>query len=194
VPQRSIFYCNELWDAACAADSQVGVLKPLDLEGLTAYAARTLSGRAQTLSELREKLKRRAARADDVNDVLARLKELGLLNDKRFADSYANWRRENQGFGKARVLRDLLKRRVAPAVARQAAESAYEQADEIALIENFLARKYRGKDLGAMLGDQKHLASAYRKLRLAGFSAGNSIRVLKRYAAEAERLEELEDG
>ncbi len=178
----------------CAADSQVGALKPLDLDGLTAYAARVLSGRAQTISELREKLKRRAARPDEVNDVLARLKQLGLLNDKRFADSYANWRRENQGFGKARVLRDLLKRRVAPAVARQAAESAYEQADETALIENFLARKYRGRDLGAMLGDQKQLASAYRKLRLAGFSAGNSIRVLKRYAAEAERLEELEDG
>ena len=118
------------------------------------------------------------------------LKQLGLVSDQCFAESFAHWRRDNEGYGKARVLRDLLARRVAPALARQAAEAAYEQADEIALIENFLARKYRGKDLGAMLAEQKHLASAYRKLRLAGFSGGNSIRVLKRYAAEADRLEE----
>ena len=38
------------------------------------------------------------------------------------------------------------------------------------------------------------LASVYRKLRGAGFSSGNSIRVLKRYRAEAERLEEMEDS
>jgi len=37
------------------------------------------------------------------------------------------------------------------------------------------------------------LASAFRKLRGAGFSAGNSIRVLKRYAADAERLEEMDE-
>jgi hypothetical protein len=42
-----------------------------------------------------------------------------------------------------------------------------------------------------LLGEEKHLASAYRKLRLAGFSSGNSIRVLKCHAAEAEKLEEM---
>ena len=68
-----------------------------------------------------------------------------------------------------------------------------EGVDEIALIDAFLKRKYRGKDLGALLQDQKHLGSAFRKLRGAGFSTGNSIRVLKRYAAEAEQLEETEE-
>src|SRR5258708_2631057 len=88
-------------------------------------------------------------------------------------------------------LRRRAARRVAPAVAKKAAETAYRAVDEIALIENFLARKYRGKNLGALLAEEKHLASAYRKLRTAGFSFGNSIRVLKRYAAEAERLEDM---
>ena len=167
--------------------------KPLDLNGLIAYAARTLSARAQTVSEMRDKLKRRAARAEDVDEVMARLKQSGYLNDQRFADSLANWRRENEGLGKTRVVRDLMARRVAPSLAKQAAEAAYRNVDEIAMIQSFLERKYRGKDLGALLSEQKHLASAYRRLRAAGFSAGNSIRVLKRYAAEAERLEDLED-
>jgi regulatory protein len=165
--------------------------KPLDIEGLMNYAARALAGRAQSSSEIREKLKRRAARPEDVEQVIGRLKDAGYLNDKRFAESFAAWRKENDGLGKTRVVRDLMARRVAPALARETGEAAYSKADEIGMIENFLARKYRGKDLGALLREEKHLASAFRKLRLAGFSTGNSIRVLKRYAAEAERLEDL---
>jgi regulatory protein len=167
--------------------------KLLDREGLMNYAARALTTRALSLNELRDRLKRRASRQEDVVDVIARLKEAGFLNDRKLAEGFASWRRENQGLGKARVMSDLMARRIAPAVAKQAVETAYSGVDEVALIESFLARKYRGKNLGELLGEQKHLASAFRRLRGAGFSAGNSIRVLKRYAAEAERLEEMEE-
>ena len=168
--------------------------KPLDLQGLTNYAARLLSRRAQSTSEMTQKLKRRAASAEDVAEVIRRLKENGYLSDKRFAESFAGWRRDSQGLGKARVVRDLMARRVAPELAKKAADNAYAQVDEIAMIGQFLERKYRGKDLGALLAEQKNLASAYRRLRTSGFSSGNSIKVLKRYAAEAERLEEMEEG
>ncbi len=167
--------------------------KPLDIEGLMDYAAKALSIRGYTVSELKTRLKKRAARAEDVETVLGRLKEANLVNDRRFAGSFAEWRRESQGLGKTRVLRDLMARRVAPAVAKQAVDAAFEGVDETAMIEAFLKRKYRGKDLGALLQEQKELASAFRKLRGAGFSTGNSIRVLKRYAAGAERLEEMEE-
>jgi len=168
--------------------------KLLDSDGLLNYAARALGSRAQTSSELREKLRRRALRQQDVDAVIRRLKDSGFLNDKRFAESFAAWRRENEGFGKARVMRDLMARRVAPALAKQTADTAYRNTDEIAMIERFLERKFRGKDLGALLAEERNLASAYRKLRGAGFSMGNSIRVLRRYAVEAERLEEMENG
>jgi regulatory protein len=167
--------------------------KPLDSNGLMSFAAQALSARALTISELREKLKRRAADPSDIDPVLARLKDAGYLNDQRFAESYASWRRDDGGFGKTRVLRDLMARRVAPAVAKQAAEAAYKGSDEVAMIEAFLHRKYRGKDLAALLQEQKHLASAYRKLRTSGFSTANSIKVLKRYAEQAELLEESEE-
>ncbi|MBZ5674195.1 MAG: recombination regulator RecX [Acidobacteriia bacterium] len=167
--------------------------KQLDVEGLMDYAAKALSVRGYTVSELKTRLKKRAARAEDVETVLGRLKESGVVNDRRFAGSFAEWRRESQGLGKTRVMRDLMARRVAPGVAKEAVEAAFEGVDEIAMIEAFLKRKYRGKDLGGLLREQKELASAFRKLRGAGFSTGNSIRVLKRYAAEAERLEELDE-
>ena len=45
------------------------------------------------------------------------------------ADSLANWRRENEGHGKTRVVRDLMARRVAPGLAKQAADAAYRGVD-----------------------------------------------------------------
>ncbi len=158
-----------------------------------AFAAQALSARALTIAELRTKLSRRAAEPSDVDQVLARLKESGYLNDQRFAESYASWRKDDGGFGKTRVLRDLMARKVAPAVAKHASEAAFKGADEVAMIEAFLKRKYRGKDLGALLKEEKHLASAYRKLRMSGFSTANSVKVLKRYAAQAELLEESDE-
>jgi hypothetical protein len=45
-------------------------------------------------------------------------------------------------------------------------------------------------DLGELLQEDKKLQSVFRRLRYAGFSAGASVRVLKRYAAQADRLED----
>ena len=164
--------------------------KLLDLEGLLTFAGNSLSVRAQSLNEVRTKLRLRALNAEDVDTAISRLKEAGFLNDQRFAESFAGWRRDNQGLGKARVARDLMTRRVAPELALKTVEAAYAGADETTMVEEFLARKYRGKDLGALLQEEKNLASAYRRLRTAGFSSGSSIGVLKRYAAAAEMIEE----
>jgi len=156
------------------------------------YAVRALGGRAHSTGELREKLRRRAERAEDVDLVLARLKELGYLDDRRFAETYAASRLENQGLGKMRVLRDLRQRRVAPKLAEQVTEKTYQETNEGDLIEEFLKRRYRGKKLGPFLAEEKNLAAAYRRLRYAGFSSGAAIRGLKRYAKQAEELDALE--
>lgn len=166
--------------------------KLLDASALFDYALRLLGGRAMSSGELRERLRRKAEAAGAVDQVIARLKEAGYLDDRRFAENYAAARLENQGLGKIRVLRDLRQHRVAPKLAEQAAERAYAGTDEAQLIDQFLKRKYRGRELGAFLQEEKNLAAAYRRLRYAGFSAGASIRVLKKYAAQEEALDALE--
>ncbi len=168
--------------------------KLLGAEQLLEYGLKLLHARALSSGELRVKLRRKAERAEDVAPVLARLKEYGYLNDRAFAAAFAASRLENRGFGKARVLRDLRQRRVAPAVAAESVENAYKDTEEEALVAAFLARKFRKIELSSYLEDPKCLASAYRKLRLAGFSSGASIRVLKRYAEEAGELENMEGG
>jgi regulatory protein len=165
----------------------------LDLEQLKNYAVRALGDRAHSAGELRQKLSRRAASPEDIDVVLAKLREIGYLNDQRFAENFASARLENQGFGKMRVLRELRQRRVAPQMAEQVTEKTFEETNETDLIEAFLKRKYRGKDLGTFLKEEKNLASAFRRLRYAGFSSSESIRVLKRYASRAEELELMEE-
>jgi regulatory protein len=166
--------------------------QPLDRDKLLNVALRALGGRAHSSGELREKLRRRAENNEDVDVVLAKLKESGYLNDRQFAESYAAARLQNQGLGKIRVLRDLRQRKVAPKLAEQVTERTYEKTNEADLIEEFLRRKFRGKDLGVFLSEEKNLAGAFRRLRYAGFSAGQSIRVLKRFANQPEVLDALE--
>ncbi len=158
------------------------------------YALRCLSGRAHSSGELREKLRRRSENPDSVNEILGKLKDSGYLNDQRFAENFATARLENEGFGRNRVLRDLRQRRVAPKVAEQVVDSTFRETEETELIRAFLERKYRTRPLPEFLSEDKNLASAFRRLRYAGFSAGNSIRVLKRYTRNEEALDSLESS
>jgi len=88
-------------------------MKPrLSAEALWDFAVKVLAARAYSTGELRRKLIQKAERAADVDEAISRLRDYGYLNDRRFAESYAGFRLENQGLGKSRVLRDLRQRNV----------------------------------------------------------------------------------
>jgi regulatory protein len=165
----------------------------LDATALWNYALKILGMRALSTGQVRDKLRRKAENPEDIEPVISRLREHGFLNDSRFAEGYARARRENDGFGKIRVLRDLRQRRVAPGLAAAAVEREFKDIDEGEMIESFLARKYRTVDMSVFLQEDRNLRSAYRRLITAGFSSGASIRVLKRYAAQADELHAEED-
>ncbi len=153
------------------------------------YALRALSARALSAGEVRTRLRRRAAEAGHVETVMAKLREYGYLDDRAFAGAFASARKENQGHGRERVVRDLRARQVTGEVAETAAASIYAETDEVALIEAYLVRKFRGKDLPDYLADPSHMTAAFRRLRYAGFTASNAIRVLKRFSERAEELD-----
>ena len=73
-----------------------------------------------TLSELRSRLTRQAARESSVGEVIERLRSAGYVDDARLAESYAFFRREYEGFGQQRVLRELRQRGVDSELAEQA--------------------------------------------------------------------------
>lgn len=165
----------------------------LDEKSLWEYALRVLSQRAYSAGDIKQKLFKRAQSAQDLNAVLTKLQEYGLVDDRRFSEAFASSRLQNDGFGRFRVLNDLRRKRVAPAVAETAVNQAFTGTDELQLVEQFLKRKYRNIDLRQFLKEEKHLASAYRRLRMAGFGSGNSMTVLKRYSQRVEDWSEPND-
>jgi len=158
------------------------------------YAVRALSARALTQSELRDRLLARAENRADVPTTIARLKQYGYLDDRRFAETYSRLRRENKGYGKFRVLRELRGRRVAPALAEKTVADAFRDADETVLIEQFLRRKLRYSGAPPALDDRRRLASLQSMLLRAGFSSGKIWTVLRQLSARPEWIEDLESA
>jgi regulatory protein len=159
-------------------------------DALFDYAVRALACRACSSDELRFKLRQRAAKLSDIDPVVARLKDLGYLDDRRFAEMYTAMRVENNGFGKARVLNDLRGRRVTPKLAEKAVALAFQDKNEDEMVAAYIERRMPSVVAGGHTGDEKKLAAAYRKLRRAGFAPGTILTVLKRFAAHPELLDE----
>jgi regulatory protein len=164
----------------------------LQTEALWTYALKVLGGRAYSTGELREKLRRRAERAGDVDDILARLKDHGYLDDRRFAEGFAAARLSNDRFGKMRVLQDLRQHRVAPSLADRTVKKVYQEVNEEALIEEWIRKKYRLADREGLFHEDKDLAAAYRRLLRAGFRTGEIVKVLKRFAKNPDLLDSFE--
>jgi regulatory protein len=156
------------------------------------YALRLLGARAYSTAELRRKMERRAERKSDVDDLLVQLREHGYLDDRRFAEGFTRARLESRKMGAARVISELRGRRIAPKTAEQAVQNIFHGVDEAALIEAWVRRKYRLAPREGLFQQDKDLASAYGRLRRAGFRSGDIITVLKRFAAKPELLDSFE--
>ena len=102
-------------------------------------------------------------------------------------------RNTSEGFGRFRVLRDLRSKQVPQEIAEQAVNKAFDNIDEQELSAQFLERKYRGKDMRALFQDEKNVANAYRRLRLAGFSSSTSLSVIRRYRTDCPDLADEEE-
>ena len=155
--------------------------------------------RSCSVEQLRTKLRRKAQAAGDVESVILRLKDIGYLNDERFAESFAANRVENDGFGRMRVLNDLRAKRIAPKLAEKAVEQALDGKTEAEMLDSFIERRMHSIWSAGPIEDQKVLARAYNRLRRAGFSSAGSLAALKRLAARPEEIpeefgEENEEG
>jgi hypothetical protein len=83
-----------------------------------------------------------------------------------------------------RILIDLANHRVPRELAQSAVEKALEGMSEAEQIEAFIERRLPG----AEFTDEKKLASAFRKLRRAGFATGPVLTALKRRAKNPEMV------
>jgi SOS response regulatory protein OraA/RecX len=163
--------------------------KPRQLETeaeLYDVAVRALMRRGHSVHEMKRKLERRSDNKLLVQVVMARLRENGQIDDARYAKQFARQRAEGRKQGKFRVARDLRARGVPDKHIETALEDAAKETDEAAIVRQRIERKlrsFRGPGKGEMI-DEKKMASLYRSLLRAGFSADVIRRELKSLTRE----------
>ena len=107
-------------------------------------ALRILAARSCSEGQLRERLSAKGwAEPSLVDECIARLKEIGLVNDALFAHSYANYRVNSKPLGRARLARELALKKVPRARADEALDLVFAEAPEEALIDRAIERRLR---------------------------------------------------
>ena len=160
-------------------------------EELFEYAVKCLAVKSYSTGELKSRLWQKAECTGDIGPVIERLKDIGYLDDKRFAESFASARVENGGVGRQRVLSDLRARRVSAGLAESAADRALQGHNEADLIDAYIERRLPSIAAQGHIADERELARAWRRLRRAGFSSGAILARLKQRARRPELLEDI---
>jgi regulatory protein len=131
---------------AVAAESEPAItLTPDEIRARTFQrAVKLLSAKSRSVAELRERLlegKRTTKTA--VEEVIARLREYGYLDDERFAFGYASIKIRQRPLGRARLARDLQFKKVGKEVADEALNLVFAETSEEELIDRAIAKRVR---------------------------------------------------
>ena len=157
------------------------------------YAVGALARRMRTVAELKRLMRARVEESASeygqtlIELVIRRLKDQGYLNDSQYAASYTSMRRDNQKFGRMRVITELKTRGVHGDVIAKAIESVYEGVSEERQARDYLRKKRMKKPK-----DQKETARIFRQLARAGFGTKTIVTILKKWDVDLETLSALE--
>jgi regulatory protein len=156
------------------------------------YAVGALARRMRSIAELKRLLRPRVESDTEygqtlVELVIRRLKDQGYLNDAKYAAAYSSFRRDNEKFGRRRVVTDLKVKGVHGDVIDKAVASVYDEVNEEKQAREYLRRKRLQKPK-----DRKQAARVFRQLARAGFGAKTIFIILKKWDVDDEMLSALE--
>ena len=135
-----------------------------------------LSRRPYSIAELRRALERKCPKNDQVDTAIERLRELGYLNDQKFAEQYAYALAQNRAFGPHRLRRELKAKLVNAQEIESAMEHAYQETPAHSLLEKALDKKVRSIRLPLTRSKFHSLCQGLMRL---GFNAGDIIKAVR---------------
>jgi regulatory protein len=127
-------------------------------------AVRLLARRPYSVADLRRALRRKFSDEPAVNEAIAKLRQLGLLDDYQFALQYASFLVRHRALGPDRVRRQLQLKRVPEAAIDAALNRAYEEVSEQQILERALEKKLRGVRLPLTVPKFYSLCHSLRRL------------------------------
>lgn len=141
-------------------------------------ALHILSRRDHSEAELHRKLSLKGYGTDEQAEALARLRQLGYVDDRRFARSFAESAlRNGKGFG-FRLRVELQRRGIAEAVIEETLAALAGEYEEQTLLAQLLERKFRDFDPQRADERQKRRIIGYFQRR--GFPLATIVRVFSK--------------
>ena len=172
-----------------------GRQRKFETEGeLYEYAVGALGRRMRSVAELKRLLRNRVEADTEIGKtlvelVIRRLKDQGYLNDAKYAATYSSFRRDNEKFGRRRVLTELKVKGVHGEVIEKAIDAAFAEVDEEKQAREYLRRKRLKKP-----DNKKDTARIFRQLMRAGFGAKTIFKILRTWDVDEEVLGAMEGG
>jgi regulatory protein len=156
------------------------------------YAVGALARRMRSVAELKRLLRNKVEADTELGQTLVeliirRLKDQGYLNDSQYAAAYSSYRRDNEKFGRMRVITDLKAKGVHGDVIEKAVSSVYDEVNEEKQARAYLSRKRLQKPK-----NEKEVARIFRNLVRAGFGSKTIFKILKKWDVDDETLTALE--
>jgi regulatory protein len=161
-------------------------------EELYDYAVKSLASRMRSVAELKRNLRRRVEADTELGQtlvelVIRKLKDQGYLNDSQYAAAYSSFRRDNEKFGRRRVITDLKAKGVHGDVIDKAVDAVYDEVNEESQARAYLRRKRLQKPK-----NEKETARVFRSLLRAGFGSKTIFTILKKWDVDEETLTMLQ--
>ncbi len=162
-----------------------------DETSLYEYAVGALGRRMRTVVELKRLLRDKVEDSEHgrllIEVVIAKLKDQKYLNDTQYASSYSSLRKENNSFGRRRVIQDLKQRGVHDEIIEKTVAATYADTNEETLARDYLRRKRLKQPT-----NEKETARIFRALVRAGFGTKTIFAILKKWNIEDEVFTRLE--
>lgn len=155
-----------------------------------------LARRPYAIAEMRRALERKFPGDDRVPVAIARLRELGYLDDRKFAEQYAYSLAQNRAYGPHRLRRELKGKLVDHRVIEAAVQQAYQQASAGELLQQALEKRLRAVRLPLT---RTRFHSLCQSLLRLGFSSGDVLKAVRarpelQPVAEAVETLDLEES
>ena len=157
------------------------------------YALGALGRRMRTVAELKRLLRARVDADSEygktlIELVVRRLKDNGYLNDAKYAAAYSAFRRDNEKYGRRRVITELKVKGVVGEVLEKAVNDSFAEVNEEKQAREYLRRKRLKQPR-----DKKQAARIFRQLIRAGFGSKTIFKILRNWDVDDETLSAFEE-
>lgn len=119
------------------------IARSIDKSKIKEQAFRLLSVRPRSEKELKDKLRQKKASPGLIEKLIEEFREKQLLDDRKFAQSWAQSRISNKPMGKFLLRQELLKKGIKKDIIDQTVSSAFDEVEELELARTLLRKKSR---------------------------------------------------